>query len=135
MNPTLDDSHYAYADSWWNPRFLEPGIDKTFRLQFNSSALISGRIGLGILIFFWCGFVWFDQFLSPSSKSAVLLFRFAVITPLLLLFAFYSLFSVPHSLVFALSPLCLLSLLYKPFSFPPGNSETNKRIAAMPIFN
>jgi class 3 adenylate cyclase len=85
MNPTLDDSRYAYTDSWWNPRFLDPSIDRDFRLQFNASALSSARIVLGILIFFWCGFVWFDQFLSPSSKSSVLAFRFAIVTPLYLL--------------------------------------------------
>jgi class 3 adenylate cyclase len=84
MNPTLDDTRYAYNDSWLNPRFLEPRIDKDFRLLFDSSALPNARRLLGLLLFFWCGFIWFDQFLSPDSKSRVLEFRFATITPLFL---------------------------------------------------
>ena len=59
MHPKLDDSRYAHSDSWWNPRFIEPGVDKDFRLQFDSSALSNVRAVLGILIFFWCGFVYF----------------------------------------------------------------------------
>jgi class 3 adenylate cyclase len=84
-NHTLDDSRYEFRDSWWNPRFIEPRIEKEFRLQFDSAALSAVRAGLGIIIFFWCGFIWFDQFLSPPAKSSVLLFRFAIVTPLFLL--------------------------------------------------
>jgi len=85
MNQIIDESQYKLSDSWWNPRFLEPTIEKGFRLQLNSAMLSAVRIGLGIIIFFWCGFILFDQFLSPSSKPGVLLFRFAVVTPLLLI--------------------------------------------------
>jgi len=85
MNTTLDDRRYAYIDSWWNPRFLKPEIDKEFRLRIDSSALSAVRAGLAIIIFFWCGFIWFDQFLSPSAKYNVLVFRFAVVTPLFLI--------------------------------------------------
>jgi adenylate cyclase len=97
MNPNMDDNRYAYTDSWWNPRLLEPRIDKDFRLQFDSSALSSGRIVLGILLIFWCGFVWFDQFLSPSSKFRVLEFRFAIVTPLYLLLGAFSFSKVAAS--------------------------------------
>jgi adenylate cyclase len=85
MNQTLDDNLYEFTDSWWNPRFLESSIDKEFRLQFDSSALSAVRAGLGIIILFWCGFGWSDQFLSPSSKSSILIFRFALVTPLFLI--------------------------------------------------
>jgi len=85
MNTTIDDSSYAYTDSWWNPHFLDPVINRDFKLQFDSAALSNARVVLGILIFFWCGFIWFDLFLSPAAKSRVLEFRFAVITPLFLL--------------------------------------------------
>lgn len=85
MNPTVDDSRYAYTNSWWNPHFLESKIDKDFRLQFDSSAVSAARTGIGIIVFFWCAFILFDQFLSPSSRSTVLVFRFAVVTPILLL--------------------------------------------------
>jgi hypothetical protein len=91
MNPTLDDSRYAYSDSWWHPHFLEPGIDKDFRLQLDVSALSSARTVLVILVLFWCGFVWFDQFLSPSVKFRVLEFRFAIVTPIFLLLGAFSL--------------------------------------------
>jgi class 3 adenylate cyclase len=84
MNQTLNSSHYEFSDSWLNPRFVEPDIDKEFRLQYNLASLSAVRSGLGIILFFWCGFIWFDQFLSPSSKSIVLAFRFAVVTPLFL---------------------------------------------------
>ena len=50
-------------------------------------ALPNARIVLVILIFFWCGFVWFDLYLSPASKLRVLEFRFAIVTPLFLLLA------------------------------------------------
>jgi len=85
MNQIIDESQYKLSESWWNPCFLELAIEKEFRLQSNSSMLPAVRIGLGIIIFFWCGFILFDQFLSPSSKPSVLLFRFAVVTPLLLI--------------------------------------------------
>lgn len=84
MNQTLNSSHYEFSDSWLNPRFVEPDIDKEFRLQYNLASLSAVRAGLGIILFFWCGFICFDQFLSPSSKSIVLAFRFAVVTPLFL---------------------------------------------------
>ncbi|MGD2036808.1 MAG: adenylate/guanylate cyclase domain-containing protein [Desulfobacterales bacterium] len=87
MNPTLDDSHYSYTISWWNPHFLKSEVDKEFRLQFDSSALSNVRAILLILIFFWGGFVWFDQFLSPASKLRVLAFRFAIVMPGFLLLA------------------------------------------------
>ncbi len=85
MNQTLDGNLYEFTDSWWNPRFLEPSVDKEFRLQFDSSALSAARAGLGIIIFFWCGFGWSDQFLSPAAQSSVLTFRFALVTPLFLI--------------------------------------------------
>ena len=121
MNTTIDDNLYAYVNSWWNPRFLEPSVDKDFRLQFDSSALSSGRIGLGILILFWCGFAGFDQFLSPSSKSTVLFVRLIIVTPLFLLLAGFSfsrfaasfyqpLIVLTESLIFA--ALILVAALY-----------------------
>ena len=85
MNPNLNDSRYAYSVSWWNPRFKESVIDKDFRLQFDLSALSNARIVLGILIFFWCGFVYFDLFLSPAARFRVLEFRFIVIAPIFLI--------------------------------------------------
>jgi class 3 adenylate cyclase len=85
MNPDLGDNRYACNDSWWNPRFTEPEVDKVFRLQCDASALPNARIVLGILIFFWCAFVYFDLFLSPVAKSRVLEFRFAIIAPIFLL--------------------------------------------------
>ena len=30
MHPKLDDSRYAHSDSWWNPRFIEPGLYSFF---------------------------------------------------------------------------------------------------------
>jgi adenylate cyclase len=90
MNQNLDENRYAYTNSWWNPCLLEPGIDKDFRFHSDSSALSNARIVLVILIFFWCGFVWFDQFLSPASKFRVLEFRFAIVTPLFLLLVAFS---------------------------------------------
>ena len=85
MQPPIDDSHYKSSDSWWNPGFFNPTVEKKFRLQLDSTTLSAVRAGLGIIIFFWCGFILFDQFLSPSSKSAVLVFRFAIVTPLFLI--------------------------------------------------
>jgi class 3 adenylate cyclase len=85
MNQTRDVNLYEFIDSWWNPRFREPSIDKEFRLQFDSSALSTVRAGLGIIIFFWCGFAWSDQYLSPASQSSILMFRFALVTPLFLI--------------------------------------------------
>ena len=85
MNPDLGDNRYACNDSWCNPRFIEPEVDKVFRLQCDASALPNARIVLGILIFFWCAFVYFDLFLSPVAKSRVLEFRFAIIAPIFLL--------------------------------------------------
>ena len=90
MNSALDDSRYAYIHSWWNPHFLKSEVDKNFRLQFDLSALSNVRIILLILIFFWCGFVWFDRFLSPDSKSQVLLFRFAIVLPIFILLGAFS---------------------------------------------
>ncbi|MEJ2284551.1 MAG: adenylate/guanylate cyclase domain-containing protein [Desulfobacterales bacterium] len=88
MNFDLDDSRYAYTDSWWNPHFKESDIDRDFKHQFDSSALSNARLVFGIILFFWCGFVYFDLFLSPVTKFRVLEFRFAIIAPLfLLLFA------------------------------------------------
>ena len=84
MNQIIDESQYKFSETWWNPRFLEPTIEKEFRLQLNSAMLSAVRIGLGLIIIFWCGFILFDQFLGPSSKSSVILFRFAVVTPILL---------------------------------------------------
>jgi len=98
MKTTTDDSSYAYTDSWWNPHFLNPGINKDFKLQFDSAALSNARVLLGILIFFWCGFIWFDLFLSPAAKSRVLEFRFAVITPLFLLLGGISFSKIAASL-------------------------------------
>jgi adenylate cyclase len=106
MNPNLDESRYAYTHSWWNPHFLKPEIDKDFRLQVDSSALSNARTILVILVFFWCGFVWFDQFLSPSSRVRVLEFRFAIVTPIFLLLGAFSFSKVAtsfyqHIIVFA----------------------------------
>ena len=98
MKTIIDDSSYAYTDSWWNPHFLDPVINKDFKLQFDSAALSNARVVLGILIFFWCGFIWFDLFLSPAAKSRVLEFRFAVITPLFLLLGAISFSKVAASL-------------------------------------
>ena len=106
MNPNLDDSHYAYINSWWNPHFLKSRVDKDFRLQIDSSALSNARTILVILILFWCGFFWFDQYLSPSSKFRVLEFRFAVVFPIFLLLCAFSFSKVAksfyqHMIVFA----------------------------------
>jgi adenylate cyclase len=90
MKPNPDDSYYDYSNSWWNPHFIKSGIDRDFRFQFDSSALSNARIVLLILIFFWCGFVWFDLFLSPTSKFRVLQFRFAIVLPILLLLGAFS---------------------------------------------
>ena len=90
MNKILNDTSYALADSWWNPHFSESEIDKDFRIQFDSLALSNARIALLIIIFFWFGFVWFDQFLSPSSKFRVLEFRFAIVTPIFILLCAFS---------------------------------------------
>jgi adenylate cyclase len=84
MNPDLDDSRYACTDSWWNPHFKEAGVERDFKLQFDSAALSNARIVFGIVLCFWCGFVYFDLFLSPAAKLRVLEFRFAIITPLFL---------------------------------------------------
>lgn len=104
MNHPLGGSLYEFSDSWWNPRFFEPSIDKEFRLQFNSSALSAVRAGLGIIILFWCGFGWSDQFLSPSSRSIVLIFRFAVVTPLFLILGAISFSKIA-------APLCQLLIV------------------------
>ena len=85
MEPTIDDSHYESNSSWWNPRFIKPTIEKDFRHKFDSTTLSAVRAGLAIIIFFWCGFILFDQFLSPASRSSVLTFRFAIVTPLFLI--------------------------------------------------
>ena len=85
MNPDLNGRRYRRVDSWWNPRFTEPVVDKEFRRRYDTSALPNARIVLGILIFFWCGFVYFDLFLGPAAKSRVLEFRFAMIAPIFLL--------------------------------------------------
>ena len=85
MQPPIDDSHYKSNGSWWNPGFINPTVEKEFRRQLYSTTLSAVRAGLGIIIFFWCGFILFDQFLSPSARSAVLVFRFAIITPLFLI--------------------------------------------------
>jgi hypothetical protein len=90
VNSTIGNRRYADTGSWWNPRFVEKGIDKDFRLQFDLAALSNLRTVLGILIFFWCGFVLFDQFLSPGSKSRVLEFRLAMITPLFILLGVFT---------------------------------------------
>jgi len=85
MKQTSDGHLYDFRDSWWNPRFLDPGIEKEFRLQIDSASLLTFRVGLGIILFFWCGFIFFDQFLSPSAKSSVLIFRFLLVTPVFLI--------------------------------------------------
>ena len=85
MEPTIDDSHYKSSDSWWNPRFLKPTVEKEFRRHLDAATLSAVRTGLVIIIFFWCGFILFDQFLSPSARSSVLAFRFAIVTPLFLI--------------------------------------------------
>jgi class 3 adenylate cyclase len=85
MQPPIDDSHYNSNGSWWNPGFTNPTVEKEFRRQLDSTTLSAVRAGLGIIIFFWCGFILFDQFLSPSAKPAVLVFRFAIVTPLFLI--------------------------------------------------
>ena len=85
MNQTLDVNVYEFTDSWWNPRFVEPSIDKEFRFQFDAAALSAVRAGLVIIILLWCGFAWSDQFLSPPLRSRILIFRFAVIMPLFLI--------------------------------------------------
>ena len=90
MNTILDDTRYAFSDSWWNPRFLQAATDKDFRLQFDTSALSNARIVLVILILFWCGFVWFDQFLNPPAKYRVLEFRFAIVLPVFLVLGAFS---------------------------------------------
>jgi len=84
MNPDLDDSRYSYTESWWNPHFKDSGVERDFKLQFDSSALSNARLVLGILIFFWCGFVYFDLLLSPAAKFRVLEFRFVIIAPIFL---------------------------------------------------
>lgn len=108
MNKLYDDTRYALADSWLNPRFLESGIAKDFRIQCDSAALSNARIALLIIILFWCGFVWFDQYLSPLSKYKVLEFRFAIITPIFLLLCAFSFSKIAktvyqHIIVFAAS--------------------------------
>ena len=98
MSHTTDSNRYKSSDSWWNPHFLEPTVEEEFRRKSNASTLSAVRAGLGIIIFFWCSFILFDTFLSPSSKSTVLIFRFAVVTPLLVLvgvFAFTR-FAAPY---------------------------------------
>ena len=75
---------YNIRDSWWNPRFLDSNIEKEFRLQVDSESLSTFRVGLGIIIFFWFGFLFFDQFLSPSTKLSVLKFRFLFAIPVFL---------------------------------------------------
>jgi len=76
-----DEKVYAISDSWWNPRFEHFETDQAFRVQSNQAALPAARTMLGIILVFWCGFIWFDQFLSPESRTAVLFFRFMVILP------------------------------------------------------
>ncbi|MBW2443470.1 MAG: adenylate/guanylate cyclase domain-containing protein [Deltaproteobacteria bacterium] len=126
MHQNGDDRRYAYTDSWWRPRFLDPGIDKEFRLHFDAAALSNARIVLVILIFFWCGFVWFDLHLSPAAKMRVLEFRFAIVTPLLLLVAVLSFLKVTASfyqplIVFAeflaFASLIRVVALYEDFGF------------------
>jgi len=126
MKPNLDDSPYAYTNSWWNPHFLKPGIDKDFRLQFDSSALSNARTLLMILIFFWCGFAWFDQFLSPSSKFRVLEFRLAIVLPVFLILCAFSFSKIAtsfyqHIIVFAeflaFTALIRVVVLYDDFGF------------------
>ncbi len=85
MNHSLDDGLYRYRNSWWNSGFLNPNTEKSFKHQFDTAALPTIRVALGIILFFWCNFIWFDQFLSPASKSNVLMIRFGVITPLFLI--------------------------------------------------
>jgi adenylate cyclase len=98
MNHSLNGSPYEFNDSWWNPGFFEPSIDKEFRLQHDSAALSAVRASIGIILVFWCGFIWFDQFLSPASKSTVLAFRFAVVTPLFLILGALSFSKIAVSL-------------------------------------
>jgi class 3 adenylate cyclase len=98
MDHSLNGSPYEFSDSWWNPRFFEPSIDKEFRLQHDSAALSAVRASIGIILFIWCGFIWFDQFLSPTSKSTVLAFRFAVVTPLFLILGAISFSKIAVSL-------------------------------------
>ena len=97
MNPDRDNGRYAYTDAWWRPRFLDPDTDNAFRLHMDASALSNARIVLFIIIFFWVGFVGFDQFLSPASKSRVLEFRFFIVTPLFLLLAALSFYKAAAS--------------------------------------
>ena len=76
---------YNIRDSCWNPRFLDAGTDREFKLQIDSASFLIFRVGLGIILFFWCGFIYFDQFLSPTAKSSVLIFRFLLVTPAFLI--------------------------------------------------
>ena len=85
MNPDQDDRRFAYTASWWRPRFLDPAVDKEFRLHQDTSALPNSRIVLAVILFFWISFVGFDQFLSPDSKYRVMEFRLAIVTPIFLL--------------------------------------------------
>ena len=90
MNPNLDDQRYSYSNSLWNPQFLDSEVDRAFRLKVDSSALYNARTILAILILFWCGFVWFDLYLSSSSKFRVLEFRFAIVLPIFMLLGVFS---------------------------------------------
>ena len=85
MQPPINDSRYKSNGSWWNPGFFNQTVEESFRRQLDSTTLSAVRAGLAIIIFFWVGFILFDQFLSPASRSAVLVFRFAIVTPLLLI--------------------------------------------------
>jgi adenylate cyclase len=84
MNSTLDHSLYESSDSFWNPHFIDQSVEKEFRFQSNSTAISAGRGALVIIIFFWCGFILFDQYLSSAAKPDVLAFRFAVMLPIFL---------------------------------------------------
>jgi len=85
MQPPIDDSRYQSNGSWWNPGFINPTVDESFKRRLDATSLSAVRAGLAIIIFFWCGFILFDQFLSPSARSSVLVFRFAIVTPLFLI--------------------------------------------------
>jgi adenylate cyclase len=85
MQPPIDDSRYQSNGSWWNPGFINPAVDESFKRRLDATSLSAVRAGLAIIIFFWCGFILFDQFLSPSARSSVLVFRFAIVTPLFLI--------------------------------------------------
>ena len=77
-------NHYKILNRNWYPRFKNAATEREFMLDFNASALNSGRLGVLIILIIWIGFALFDLRMDDDAGSRALIFRLLIITPIFL---------------------------------------------------